>query len=415
MSSNIIYRRNQMKIILVRHGETQWNALGKLQGREDVPLSETGRLQAKATGKALSQYPFSGRGPVIISSPLQRAVETARLVAAELPMTEEIYTNEVLLERDYGAGSGLTREERERLYPDDDFPGLEDRMEAERRIVQGIKLLARKAKGRDLVLVSHGEISHIFLARLRGETTQTGRSALQNASISTLEYDEETGLRIEYYNKSARELTEILDNIEESRKYRMNIPIVLASASPRRKELLGLITPDFETMVSQAEEQAKAPQDMPLEQLPGFFAQVKAEDIAKNCPEKLVIGSDTGVLVAVEDGKLQMLGKPVDAADAHRMLRMLSGKKHLVSTGCCLCYKGQSQVFVEIAEVEFYELTDAEIEAYIATNEPMDKAGAYGIQGYGALLVKGIVGDFYTIMGLPVARLKREMSKIRNK
>ena len=189
----------------------------------------------------------------------------------------------------------------------------------------------------------------------------------------------------------------------------MKTSIILASASPRRRELLGLITQEFETMVSQAEEKAEIPQGLPMEQLPGFFAKVKAEDIARDHREQLVIGSDTGVLVADEEGKLQMLGKPVDEADAHRMLRMLSGRKHLVSTGCCLCHYGKSQVFVEIAEVEFYELSDEEIDAYIATGEPMDKAGAYGIQGLGALLVKGIVGDFYTIMGLPVARLKREM------
>ena len=189
------------------------------------------------------------------------------------------------------------------------------------------------------------------------------------------------------------------------------IPIVLASASPRRRELLSLITKDFEVAVSQAEEAAAVPEQLPLEQLPGFFAQVKAEDIAATCPEKLVIGSDTGVLVEDQEGRLQMLGKPADQEDARRMLKQLSGRKHLVSTGCCLCYGGRSHVFVEIAEVEFYELTDEEIDAYIATGEPMDKAGAYGIQGYGALLVKGIVGDFYTIMGLPVARLKREIYK----
>ncbi len=191
-----------------------------------------------------------------------------------------------------------------------------------------------------------------------------------------------------------------------------HIPIVLASASPRRRELLGLITTDFEVAVSQAEEAAAIPKDLPLEQLPGFYAKVKAEDIAASQPDKLVIGSDTGVLVEDQEGRLQMLGKPVDREDAHRMLRQLSGRKHLVSTGCCLCYNGESHVFVEIAEVEFYELTDEEIEGYIATGEPMDKAGAYGIQGYGALLVKGIVGDFYTIMGLPVARLKREIYKM---
>ncbi len=191
-----------------------------------------------------------------------------------------------------------------------------------------------------------------------------------------------------------------------------DISIVLASASPRRRELLSLITKDFEVAVSQAEEQAAMPQGLAMEELPGFFAKVKAEDIARDCPDKLVIGSDTGVLVADEEGKLQMLGKPADAVDAYRMLRILSGRKHLVSTGCCLCHNGQSLVFVETAEVEFYELSDAEIEAYIATGEPMDKAGAYGIQGFGALLVKGIVGDFYTIMGLPVARLKRELKKV---
>ena len=204
-----------MKIILVRHGETLWNALGKLQGREDVPLSETGRQQAKAAGQALSHYPFSGQGPVICSSPLQRAKQTAELIAKELQATTAIGSDEVLLERDYGLAAGLTRQEREKLYPTDEFPGLEDRGEAQRRIVQGITRLAVETKGRDLLLVSHGEISHIFLAYLRGEATRTGRSALQNASISTLSFDEKQGFQIEYYNKSAAELTEILQKREK--------------------------------------------------------------------------------------------------------------------------------------------------------------------------------------------------------
>ena len=199
-----------MKIILVRHGETFWNALGKLQGREDIALNETGRMQAVAAGKAISHYPFSGQGPVVISSPLQRAAETARLLAAQLELAVDIRTDDVLLERDYGAGAGLTREERAQLYPDDAFPGLEDRAEAERRIVSGVERLARQAQGRDLILVSHGEICHIFLAYLRGETTRTGRSALRNASISTVEWNETEGFRIEYYNQSAEELAAIL-------------------------------------------------------------------------------------------------------------------------------------------------------------------------------------------------------------
>ena len=202
-----------MKIVLVRHGETPWNALGKLQGREDVPLNETGRLQAKAAGKALSRYPFSGPGPVIISSPLKRAAETARLIAGELPSVAELKEDAVLLERDYGAGAGLTREERANLYPADDFPGLEDRALAELRILEGVRRLALEAQGRDLVLVSHGEISHIFLAKLRGEETRTGRSALKNASISTLEFEEAAGFCLEYYNKSAAELTDILESM----------------------------------------------------------------------------------------------------------------------------------------------------------------------------------------------------------
>lgn len=205
-----------MKLILVRHGETEWNALGRLQGREDVPLSEIGRRQATAAGRALSHYPFSGQGPVIISSPLQRAVETARLIEAELPRSAGFQTDEALLERDYGRGAGLTREERARLYPNADFPGLEDRARAEARIVQGIRRLAIQADGQDLILVSHGEICHIFLAYLRGETTRTGQSALQNASISTLEWEPDREFRIEYYNQSAAELTERLKKKAEN-------------------------------------------------------------------------------------------------------------------------------------------------------------------------------------------------------
>lgn len=199
-----------MKVILVRHGQTMWNAQHRLQGREDIPLSEAGRLQAIDAGKALSHYPFSGPGPVIISSPLQRAVETARLLAGQLRETAGFFTDAALLERDYGAGAGLTYEERQARFPNDDFPGLEDRQEAERRIVSGITRLAQTYSERDLVLVSHGEICHIFLASLREETTQTGRSALKNASISSLTYDVCKGFQIEYYNKTAEELTRLL-------------------------------------------------------------------------------------------------------------------------------------------------------------------------------------------------------------
>lgn len=193
----------------------------------------------------------------------------------------------------------------------------------------------------------------------------------------------------------------------------MNASIVLASASPRRRELLGLITKNFEVAVSLAEEKVSVPQDWPPEQLPGFLARVKAEDVAARHPDKLVIGSDTGVLVADESGKLQMLGKPTGAADARRMLRLLSGRKHLVSTGCCLCYRGKSRVFVEMAEVEFYPLAEAEIDAYLAGTDWEGKAGAYGIQdAFGMKYIKGISGDYYSIVGLPVSRLYHEMKQL---
>lgn len=186
----------------------------------------------------------------------------------------------------------------------------------------------------------------------------------------------------------------------------MKCSIVLASASPRRQELLRLFVEDFAVEVSGVEE--VTPDDLPLDAAPEFLARLKAEDVAARHPDQLVIGSDTGVFVE-DGGQLRMLGKPTDDADAAAMLRMLSGKRHFVRTGCCLCYHGHSRSFTEQAEVEFYPLTEQEIQDYIATKEPQDKAGAYGIQGYGALLVKGISGDFYTIMGLPVARLKREI------
>lgn len=388
-----------MKIILVRHGETQWNAQGRLQGREDVPLSERGLAQAEAAGKALSHYPFSGRGPVIISSPLQRAKETARRIGAQLPSVAGFYEDEALLERDYGAGAGLTLAEREARYPGARYPGLEDRQAAEDRIVRGVQRLAERFAGQDLILVSHGEISHIFLAHLRGDATQTGKSALQNASISSVMYEKESGFAVEYYNQSAAELTAILE--KQPRR------IILASASPRRQELLQLITPNFDVEVSQVEE--IVPETVALAQAPEYLARLKAQDVAARHPQQLVIGSDTGVFVQEPDGE-HMLGKPQNEAEACAMLRRLSGRRHIVRTGCCLCQKGEVRSFTEEAVVEFYPLTEAEIQAYVATGSPMDKAGAYGVQDpFGIRNIRRIEGDYYTIMGLPVSRLYREM------
>ena len=178
--------------------------------------------------------------------------------------------------------------------------------------------------------------------------------------------------------------------------------IILASASPRRKELLKQITEDFEISVSSVEE--IVPDNIPAEEVPQFLSTLKARDVALNYPDKLVIGADTCVLC---NGKI--LGKPKDNDDAYNMLSLLSGKTHSVITGCTLVKNGKSISFSVTTEVEFFKLTDQEIYDYIATNEPFDKAGGYGIQSKGGLLVKEINGDYFNVVGLPIAKLKKIM------
>lgn len=176
--------------------------------------------------------------------------------------------------------------------------------------------------------------------------------------------------------------------------------IILASASPRRKELLSRIVPEYECVPSGCEE--FVPEGTPAEQVPRLLAEQKALAVAESHPDDLVIGSDT---VVVLDGTI--FGKPKDKSDAHRMLRALSGQKHFVYTGVAVVEKGAVRSFLQKTEVEFYPLSDETIDNYIATGEPMDKAGAYGIQGKGAVLVKGIVGDYFNVMGFPVAEIAR--------
>lgn len=176
--------------------------------------------------------------------------------------------------------------------------------------------------------------------------------------------------------------------------------LILASASPRRKELLGLITEKFEVIPSGVEE--NVPDGIPPEKQPEFLARLKAEDIAKKYPHGTVIGADTSVII--DDC---VLGKPRDRAEAKLMLSRLSGRTHKVVTGCAVIKNGEVRSFSSVTEVEFYPLKDCEIEEYIATGEPFDKAGAYGIQGKGGLLVKAIRGDWFNVVGLPVAELSR--------
>ena len=175
---------------------------------------------------------------------------------------------------------------------------------------------------------------------------------------------------------------------------------ILASASPRRRELFGLISDDFRIVPSNAEE--TAPDGIAAENLPERLARLKAGDIAAKYPFDTVIGADTVVIL---DGKV--LGKPENPEDAVRMLTALSGKRHKVITGCAVCKNGACRSFSSVTEVEFYPLDDREISDYVATGEPLDKAGAYGIQGRGALFVKSVNGDYFNVVGLPVAALRR--------
>lgn len=182
--------------------------------------------------------------------------------------------------------------------------------------------------------------------------------------------------------------------------------IILASASPRRKELLSLIFDDFEIIPSGAKE--IVPEGLNVFDVAEHLAKIKALDISKKYKTSLVIGADTCVIV---DNKI--LGKPTDKSDAKNMITMLSGKTHYVVTGCSIVNNGKVETFKEITEVEFLQLTDNEIEEYINTQEPYDKAGGYGIQGKGSLLVKKICGDYFNVVGLPVSKLNSYIKQIK--
>ena len=182
----------------------------------------------------------------------------------------------------------------------------------------------------------------------------------------------------------------------------MNNTIVLASGSPRRKELLKLITDNFEIRVSTAEEKTAAG-FTPAETVEALAA-LKAADVYSGNKDEIIIAADT--VVAVDR---TILGKPANEEDAFRMLRMLSGEKHSVYTGVCIRNTEKERVFSVCSDVYFRTLSDEDILAYIATGEPADKAGAYGIQGKGALLVEKICGDYFNIVGLPVSALAAEL------
>ncbi|MGN0525921.1 MAG: nucleoside triphosphate pyrophosphatase [Acutalibacteraceae bacterium] len=182
-----------------------------------------------------------------------------------------------------------------------------------------------------------------------------------------------------------------------------NVNVVLASNSPRRKELIKLICESFTVCPADCEE--ALPDGIGGREAAEYLSKIKNEASRLLCKKSdLVISADT--VVATETG---ILGKPKDKDDARRMITALSGKKHFVYTGVTISKDGRFHTFSEATEVEFFSLTNEEVEEYISTSEPYDKAGGYGIQGLGGLLVKGINGDYCNVVGLPIARLKREI------
>ena len=191
-------------------------------------------------------------------------------------------------------------------------------------------------------------------------------------------------------------------------------PLILASRSPRRKELLARLTENFQAIESPFDEDSLKGFGLPPEELVLALAEGKARAVQKLpqiSDEAIVIGGDT-VVVSPEG---EIFGIPKSEQEARSMLESLSGRVHEVITGVALIRAEQCRRFKVSTQVEFYSLSDEEINWYLATGEPFDKAGAYGIQEKGALLVKEIKGDYFNVVGLPVARLARELSNFCRK
>jgi septum formation protein len=181
--------------------------------------------------------------------------------------------------------------------------------------------------------------------------------------------------------------------------------VILASQSPRRRELLTLIGIPHTVRPADIDE-AYLPGEEPTAHAQRL-AREKAAVVSAAEPDAVVIGSDTIVVV---DG--EVLGKPRDEAHAAQMLTRLSGRSHVVMTGVAVRWRGMERSAVEMVGVTFHPLDVRDIQAYIATGEPMDKAGAYGIQGFGATIVERVDGDYFAVMGLPLQRMVRLMADL---
>lgn len=180
--------------------------------------------------------------------------------------------------------------------------------------------------------------------------------------------------------------------------------VILASQSPRRKELLGLLGIPFTVRVADIDETMNAGA-APYSEV-ARVSRLKALAVPRQ-PDDLVIAADT--IVVCDD---RILGKPQDAADAREMLQLLSGRSHQVMTGLTVLRGDTAAVVTEVTDVIFRTLSDKEIDDYIATGEPMDKAGAYGIQGGAALFCRRLEGDYYNVVGLPVCRLAEILQEL---
>ena len=179
---------------------------------------------------------------------------------------------------------------------------------------------------------------------------------------------------------------------------------ILASKSPRRQELLQRLGLEFDIVTADIDETMD--KSLSVADAVCKVCEKKAAAVGQTHPGRLILAADT--VVVADDA---VLGKPHSEQQAHEMLRMLSDREHQVITGCCLWLDGALETFYETTSIRFKALSDAEIDAYIATGSPMDKAGSYGIQDHAAVFATGIIGDYYNVMGLPVCRVAQALRR----
>ncbi|MFY7911545.1 MAG: Maf family protein [Emticicia sp.] len=196
---------------------------------------------------------------------------------------------------------------------------------------------------------------------------------------------------------------------------KLSKPLVLASNSPRRREIMHNAGYEFTVKVIPTDESFS--EEMPVEEVPVFLARTKAECFRENLQDEIILCADTVVVVDQENEKSlvrpsKILNKPADYSEAKEMLRMLSGRVHRVITGVCVMTSDETIGFADTSYVHFKELSDWEIDYYIERCKPFDKAGAYGVQDFiGMIGIPKIEGSFYTVMGLPIHRVYEVLEK----